>query len=33
MMQATAPTTDVAAVRELMKHPAFTLRTRTARAA
>jgi aminopeptidase N len=26
MMQASAPTTDVAAVRELMKHPAFTLR-------
>ncbi|MCS0592514.1 aminopeptidase N [Massilia norwichensis] len=26
MMQATAPTTDVATVRELMKHPAFTLR-------
>jgi aminopeptidase N len=26
MMQATAPTTDVAAVRELMQHPAFTLR-------
>jgi aminopeptidase N len=25
-MQATAPTTDVAAVRELMQHPAFTLR-------
>jgi aminopeptidase N len=26
MMQATAPTTDVATVRELMQHPAFTLR-------
>jgi aminopeptidase N len=26
MMQATASTTDLAAVRELMKHPAFTLR-------
>jgi aminopeptidase N len=26
MMQATAPTTDLAAVRELMGHPAFTLR-------
>jgi aminopeptidase N len=26
MMQATSSTTDVAAVRELMKHPAFTLR-------
>jgi aminopeptidase N len=26
MMQAAAPTTDVAAVRALMKHPAFTLR-------
>jgi len=26
MMQGMAPTTDVAAVRELMKHPAFTLR-------
>jgi len=26
MMQAMAPTTDVATVRELMKHPAFTLR-------
>jgi aminopeptidase N len=26
MMQATAATTDVAAVRELMRHPAFTLR-------
>ena len=26
MMQATAPTTDVAAVRALMRHPAFTLR-------
>jgi aminopeptidase N len=26
MMQATAPTTDVVAVRELMDHPAFTLR-------
>jgi aminopeptidase N len=26
MLQATAPTTDLATVRELMQHPAFTLR-------